>query len=203
MQVGNTTNVDFHTVTMKMTTIMKVVMDSGDHDHCYHESWHDVHKNENHTFIKQALHNQVGTSHNTRCWHFWGWNFFNKPDFFIVLRMLNSVLLPKKKLNLLHFCHKCRKNRGHRKVDSLQARVTVDFSQSWLSLSTFLTRQSTHCWHIQWKILNEKSLDTYMQFLRCLVIWGRSLLWVRELERGQNSSKRFEGQDGLLYLFEW
>ena len=63
----------------------------------------DVHKNENHTFIKQALHNQVGTSHNTRCWHFWGWNFFNKPDFFIVLRMLNSVLLPEKKTKFTAF----------------------------------------------------------------------------------------------------
>ena len=41
---------------------------------------------------------------------------------------------------------------GHRKVDSLQTRVTVNFSQSRLSLSTLLTWQSTHCQHIQCKI---------------------------------------------------
>ena len=37
-------------------------------------------------------------------------------------------------------CENIWEIRGHRKVDSPQARVTVDF---------FLTRQSTHCRHIQ------------------------------------------------------
>ena len=43
--------------------------------------------------------------------------------------------------------------RGHIKVDSLHVTVTVDFLKSRLSLSTFLLRQSTHCRHIQCKIL--------------------------------------------------
>ena len=80
----------------------------------------------------------------------------------------NSIVLVSKIVNIVENCQKwskivnnckncknclnCQKlffgqvmspHRGHRKVDSLQMRVTVDFSKSRLSLSTFLTRLSS------------------------------------------------------------
>ena len=55
---------------------------------------------------------------------------------------------------------------GYGKVDSLQAMVTVDFSKSWPSLSTFLTRQSTHCRHIQCKIWRWKILLCRTTYVR-------------------------------------